>query len=265
MRHTLLSDRAVPRRKLRSMLNSEQRYDAPMSEQVDFWNRWNAEAREASIGRVSIDQAETITGWLGRLGRRDLDIIDVGCGAGWLCERLTAFGRVTGTDLATDVVARAAQRLPAARFVAGDFMALDFAAQSFDVVTSLEVLPHVVDQAAFLEKIAGLLRPGGYFMIATQNRPVLEQNDIPPPAEGQIRHWVDRHELAELLGRRFEVVELLSRTPHYNNGFRRYLNSGKVHSILERTGLGGFSRAITVQQEKAWLGWTLMALARKKA
>ena len=247
------------------MLKSEQRYDAPMSAQVDFWNQWNTDARETSIDHVSVDQANVISSWLRGLDRTDLDIIDVGCGTGWLCGKLTQFGRVTGTDLADEVVKRAAKRVPEARFVGGDFMTLDFGAETYDVVTSCEVLPHVSDQRAFISKIADLLRPGGYLMLAVQNRHALEKNDIPPPAPGQIRHWVDCYELSELLGERMEVQEMFSITPQFNRGFLRYLNSRKLHSLLSHIGLAAISRFIKVRQKKAWLGWTLMALARKSS
>ena len=55
------------------------------------------------------------------LGRKDLDIIEVGCGSGWFCSQLTRFGRVTGTDLSDSGLARARQRAPEAAFVSGDF------------------------------------------------------------------------------------------------------------------------------------------------
>jgi hypothetical protein len=102
-------------------------------------------------------------------------------------------------------------------------------------------------------------------MLATQNRPALEQNDIPPPAEGQIRQWVDRDELLTLLSERFEVIEMFSITPQFNCGWLRYLNSRKLHSLLAALGLSAINRFIKDRQEKAWLGWTLMALARKRA
>jgi 2-polyprenyl-3-methyl-5-hydroxy-6-metoxy-1,4-benzoquinol methylase len=175
------------------MLKSEQRYDAPLPAQVAFWNDWNREAREAGVGQISIDQAHVISSWLQRINRKDLNIIDVGCGVGWLCQVLTQYGQVTATDLADEVIARAAQRAPSGRFVAGDFMTFDFGSEQFDVATCLEVLPHVADQQAFVSKIASILKPSEYLMMATQNRPALERNDISPPGPGQIRHWVDRH------------------------------------------------------------------------
>lgn len=98
-------------------------------------------------------------------------------------------------------------------------------------------------------------------MLATQNRPQLERNDL--PRRGQIRQWVDRHELAILLEREFEVKQLLSITPKCNRGILRVLNSRKFHDMLSRLGLGSVGRWITSAQEKAWLGSTLMCLAQK--
>lgn len=246
------------------MLNSEQKYDAPMPEQVRFWNSWNP-CREERIGRVSMDQADIITSWLERLAKPDLNIIDVGCGTGWMCEKLTRFGHVTGTDLANEVLKRAASRIPSVKFIAGDFMALDFGSENYDVAVSLEMLSHVANQPAFLSKIADILRNDGFLMLATQNRPALEKNDIPPPAEGQLRRWLDRHELSALLGNRFEVVEMFSITPQFDSGWLSYLNSPKLRSFLGTIGLNSVNRRILSWQENAWLGWSLMALARKRS
>ena len=68
------------------------------------------------------------------------------------------------------------------RFVTGDFGALEFGGQ-FDVIIALEVLSHVVDQAAFVAKAARLLKPGGQLMLTTQNRPVLERYNRQPPVD----------------------------------------------------------------------------------
>lgn len=241
-----------------------QRANAPLREQVEFWNRWNASTRETAIGRVSEEQADCISNWLRGMGRRKLGIIDVGCGAGWLAGRLTEFGDVLGVDLSHEVLERAARRVPSARFVAGDFMTMDLPAAHFDVAVSLEVLSHVADQAAFLARIASLLKPGGQLLLATQNRPALLLNDIRPPAPGQIRQWVDRRELAGLLSASFHVEEMFSLTPQFNRGVLRYLNSGRFDRALCAARLSLISRAIKSWQERAGLGWTLMARARRR-
>src|SRR5262245_57005016 len=105
--------------------------------QQSFWNGWNASISKEVLDNASKRQAEVICGWLEALGRRNLDIVEVGCGSGWLCPLLTRFGRVTGTDLSDQGLVRARQRAPEVTFLRGDFMDMDFAANSFDVAVTL--------------------------------------------------------------------------------------------------------------------------------
>lgn len=233
----------------------------PIAKQREFWNRWNTETREKGIEEISRRQAQTVRRWLEASGRTDLDILEVGCGAGWFCDELSAFGSVTGTDLSDEVLERARQRTPAARFLAGDFMTLDLEAGGYDVVVTLEVLSHMANQRRFIKKIADLLRPGGTLMMATQNRTVLERyNRIDPPQPGQLRRWVDRDELAELLGDAFDIVEIGSVTPRANKGIMRYVNSRKLNAPVRAV----FGDRVERLKERLGLGWTLMALARKR-
>lgn len=226
----------------------------PMTEsdqrERDFWNQWNAEAREQVQGDMSLDQASTVEAWLG--DQRDLRILDAGCGTGWMCERLVRFGTVVGTDLADEVVDRARERVPAASFVGGDIMSVEVG-DEFDVIVSLEVLSHVADQDAFLRRMRSLLCAGGRLMIATQNRPVLERfNRLPPPGPGQLRHWVDRGELRGLLeGAGFVVDEMVVRTPKSDHGPMRVV--AKLGRTLHCSWL----------LERLGFGWTIMACARR--
>lgn len=232
----------------------------PMAVQQAFWNEWNASTREQRLSDISIDQREVIVRWLSDIGRADLKIIEVGCGAGWLCPTLEQFGKVTATDLSDEVLARAQQRMPDVEFVAGDFMALDFPEGVFDVVVNIEVLSHVADKDAYIAKITRLLKPGGLMMMATQNRPVLEKhNDVHPAKPGQLRQWVDRTELNDLLGRHLTVREISTITPSASKGLMR-LVAGRVAKKVMRTIAGkGPERMLA----KTGFGWTLMALAQK--
>lgn len=233
--------------------------------QTAFWNGWNATHREAGLDgqEVSRRQAQIVTRWLSETGRTDLEILDVGCGGCWLAPLAQQFGKYTGTDISDEVLSRAAMRYPDATFVAGDFAALDLGREKYDVVVTLEVLSHVADQRGFIEKIISHLKPGGLLMLATQNRPALERNAIPPPADGQLRRWVDRRELHALLTEQFAVTDLFSVTPRFNRGLLRLANSPKAHKILQNT-IPALSRGIVNWQERNDLGWTLMARARKR-
>lgn len=225
---------------------------------AQFWDDWNAHARQPSmLTDVSLDQRREILRWLRGLDLRDARILEVGCGTGWLCESLAAFGHVTGTDLSQKCLEEAARLLPQAEFVAGDFMELTFAPESYDVVVSLEVLAHVPDQRAFVEKIAGLLKPGGRLMLATQNKPMLQRwAVVAPQAPGQVRQWRDQAEIRALLEPHFAVEEMYTVTPIAHRLPLRLLTAKRVRALIP---------GLTRWEEKRGWGWTIMVLARKRA
>lgn len=235
--------------------------EPPMDLQRSFWNGWNASTREIVVGDSSLRQQEVLLAWIAGLGRTDLKILDAGCGAGWLCERLTPYGEVTGVDLADEVIARARQRLPEVSFIAGDLMTLDLGSRTFDVVVSLEVLSHVADQAAFIDKLATLTSPGGALILTTQNKPILRRNlDVEPVKPGQLRQWVDSRELRLLLQPHFEVRKLRSLTPRGHGGFLRFINSPKLNSLLRRVTVNRSDRI----KERLGLGFSLIVLGVKR-
>jgi SAM-dependent methyltransferase len=236
-----------------------------MSESIDaqraYWNRWNATHRAKTLSEVSIDQRNAALAWLTELGRTNLDLIEVGCGTGWLCPALKMFGRVTATDFSDEMLARARGLVPDVRFVDGDFMTLDFGAGQFDVVVTLEVLAHVADQRAFIAKLESLLRPGGLLILATQNRPILERfNTVEPQQPGQLRRWVDREELETLLSPHFALLQMKVMTPVAGKGPMRLLAGRKAKLLLRRLAGRTIERAL----EHGGFGWTLMTLARKR-
>jgi 2-polyprenyl-6-hydroxyphenyl methylase / 3-demethylubiquinone-9 3-methyltransferase len=99
--------------------------------------------------------------------------LDMGCGAGLLCEPLARLGAtVTGVDAAPENIA-AAQLHAAGVDLAIDYRAGDtgaVAGETFDLVTSLEVIEHVSDPAAFVAGLAGALADDGLMILSTPNR-----------------------------------------------------------------------------------------------
>jgi len=99
--------------------------------------------------------------------------IDVGCGAGLLCEPLARLGAaVTGVDAAAENVAAARAHAEGAGLAIdyrhGDLAALELG--RFDLVTSMEVIEHVADKGAFVHALAQSLAPGGLMVLSTPNR-----------------------------------------------------------------------------------------------
>lgn len=99
--------------------------------------------------------------------------LDVGCGAGLLCEPLARMGAaVTGVDAAPENV-EAAKAHAALSGLSIDYSAGEIAAQglaTFDVVSSMEVIEHVTDPAAFIAELARHLKPDGLLLLSTPNR-----------------------------------------------------------------------------------------------
>lgn len=98
--------------------------------------------------------------------RRDLRILDAGCGVGGNGLFLRRYGEVIGLDLSPEAVRLAAERLPG-RIVQGSVLALPFPDASFDLLTSFDVLYHrgVPDEAAALAEARRVLCPGGRLLM----------------------------------------------------------------------------------------------------
>jgi 2-polyprenyl-6-hydroxyphenyl methylase / 3-demethylubiquinone-9 3-methyltransferase len=103
-----------------------------------------------------------------------LRILDIGCGAGLLCEPLTRLGaQVIGVDPSASNIAAA--RLHADR----GHLSIDYRCttveemdvrERFDIVLAMEVVEHVSDIGMFLNRCAAMLKPGGLMVVSTLNR-----------------------------------------------------------------------------------------------
>jgi 2-polyprenyl-6-hydroxyphenyl methylase/3-demethylubiquinone-9 3-methyltransferase len=172
--------------------------------------------------------------------------LDVGCGAGLLCEPLARLGAgVTGVDAAEENIAVARLHAEGSGLLSplpfrggagggacgdvalspdsphpnpspegeglicyghGDVAQLGL--QGFDLVTSMEVLEHVADKAAFVGALATALAPKGLMILSTPNRTPQSRLLLVEGAErlGMVprgtHHWDDfatPDELRELL------------------------------------------------------------------
>jgi ubiquinone/menaquinone biosynthesis methyltransferase len=121
--------------------------------------------------------------WKERLVRHAVPIagaraLDVATGTGDIAFALAGRGaRVVGLDITTRMIELArskstAQRPPGgARFLVGDMIALPFASQTFDVVTTGYGLRNVPDLTRAIDEIHRVLRPGGQLLSLDFSRP----------------------------------------------------------------------------------------------
>lgn len=137
-------------------------------------------------------------------GFRPLDgksALDVGCGAGLLAEPLARLGAdVTAVDASADLIAVAKSH------AAGMGLSIDYRAcgveeldGQFDLVTSMEVVEHVSDPAAFVRALVARLAPGGLLVLSTPNRTAWSKLLTITLAEGLGRVPKGTHDFAKFI------------------------------------------------------------------
>jgi SAM-dependent methyltransferase len=142
----------------------------------------------------------------------DLNVLDAGCGPGNMLDRLSSRGTVTGSDLSPPALSfcrsRGYTRVTLSRL---DMLALQSA--QFDLVTAIDVLEHIPDDAAGLREIHRVLRPGGTVVVTVPAFQVLwgDHDDI----YGHYRRYRVSQVAALMASCGFEVVKLSYFQPLY--------------------------------------------------
>ena len=111
-----------------------------------------------------------------RVDLKNMDVLDVGCGGGLLCEALFDFnGKISGIDAAGPgiEIAKRHAKDNCKEILYRDITAeelVDSESEKYDVVTCLEVIEHVPDPQSLVTACSNLLKPGGSLFLSTINR-----------------------------------------------------------------------------------------------
>ena len=206
---------------------------------------------EATDDPVALLRAEAAlhAPWVAERLAPGSQVLDLGCGAGFLSNALAARGHaVTGIDVATDSLEVAA-RHDATRSVVyqqGDALALPYPPASFDAVCAMDFLEHVEWPERVVAQAARVLRPGGQFFFHTFNRNLLSWLVVIKGVEWFVKNTPrDLHVLrlfvtpSELrrMGRAYglEVTELVGSRPRLDAAFLRMLRTKVVPRELRFT------------------------------
>lgn len=158
--------------------------------------------------------------------------LDVGCGAGLVCEPLARMGaQVIGLDAAPENITAAATHAKPQR------LDIDyrnngietFGESGFDLVTSLEVIEHVDDPDGFVAGLANALADDGLMILSTPNRTAVSKLMLVDLAEmtGRIPKGTHHHdqfftpeELEKLLGQAdLQVIDTTGISYSPSHGF----------------------------------------------
>lgn len=114
---------------------------------------------------------EAVLRWVGERPDGGRDVLDVGCGTGWLLRALAAQGfdpsRLTGIEELDERARRARAAVPAAQIIKADAARLPLPNDAFDAVILLSVLSSMPKGAhcTVVEECVRVLRPGGLLLV----------------------------------------------------------------------------------------------------
>ena len=93
-------------------------------------------------------------------------ILDIGCGAGLMLRRLLKYGEVYGVDFSAEAVKFSSRILTNGSVKQGALPdGIPFSDGEFDLITMLDVLEHVDDDAASVKTLYRLLKPRGLAIV----------------------------------------------------------------------------------------------------
>lgn len=132
------------------------------------------------------------------------DILDMGCGPGGNILTLGEFGVVTGLDISEDALQFARDR-GFKELIQGDVRRLPFPDHSFDLVSCLDVLEHIDDDAQAIREAFRVLKPGGIFLATVPAHPWLWSSH--DEALHHLRRYTTRGITEKIIRAGFEIRE----------------------------------------------------------
>jgi predicted TPR repeat methyltransferase len=143
--------------------------------------------------------------------RRDLEIVDAGCGTGLLAEYLRPYARrLVGVDLSPKMLDKAAKRGVYDETIMGELTSfLRSSPESFDIVASSDTLVYFGDLREVLAAARNSLRPGGRLVFTLEH--AIDEDQVP---EGYRIHPHGRYSHTEPYVRKkldeadFEVIDI---------------------------------------------------------
>jgi 2-polyprenyl-3-methyl-5-hydroxy-6-metoxy-1,4-benzoquinol methylase len=227
--------------------------------QRDYWDeRWN---RNPLPGPWSVRRGTLIIEWLRSLNLKTPSLLDYGCGTGWFTDELSKLGSAVGVDLSPEAIAAAQARYSGPTFMAANLFDLSLNDRQFDAIVSQEVIAHVVDPAEYVARITTMLKPGGFLVLTTANKTVMDRLVHPPDPEAHIKRWLGLRDLKLLLQPQYQLLRHTTIIPRGDRGFLRVANSAKLNAALR---LAFSDNAIERFKERAGWGYTLLTLWRKR-
>lgn len=188
-------------------------------------------------------------------------VLEVGCGTG---NYITALERAvgctcSGIDPSERMLAKAAEKSQAIRFQIGNAEHLEFAAESFDLIFSVDVIHHVSDRTAFLRDAYRVLRQEGRVCTVTDSEEIIRHRQplaayFPETAEADIARYPSVADLRRMMdGTGFrQVAEVAVEFPYPLTDIAAFRD--KAFSCLHLISAGAHRRGVERMEQDLSLG-----------
>jgi GT2 family glycosyltransferase/glycosyltransferase involved in cell wall biosynthesis/Flp pilus assembly protein TadD len=133
---------------------------------------------------------------------KQLRMIEVGCGRGWLTNLASMYGTCEGIEPVAGVIEHARRLFPHLTFDActADRVLRRADFKPYDVVLCSEVIEHVPyqEKSAFIAQLAELLTQGGFLVMTTPRGEMWEEWKAIAPPNQPVEDWVTETQLRDL-------------------------------------------------------------------
>jgi len=194
---------------------------------------------------------------------RTLNILDLGCGSGWLTRILSNYGNVVGIDLSIEV---ARKLYPELNFKQVNIIT-DTIEGKNNIVVSSEVIEHLTseDQETYINKAFDILEEGGYLVLTTPNkRSEADERSRKKNLNLQpIENWKDKKSLISLLERHDFKIRFIGSGKFWQIETQKYPKLNLLYAIFYVRSYKVLYGLYFKWLESSNKGTTLMVVAQK--
>lgn len=243
-------------------------------EEVDrcYYERWKEQPTSIYSSPAKTRRITLIAHCLERVGPSVLtlslpEVVDYGCGSGWLLPFLRAYGfaSIWAYDVTPKAMSWIQAKYPWVKTVVGDgTFPSPLPTETFNLVFSLEVVEHIprMLKKEYFRDIYRITAPEGIVILTTPNG-LWRKLAVSPDAEQPIEDWITPRELRQYcLDLGFRLIEFGTRGIGQYYRMRDSLLTGKrIQHVLTKLGLWEIYRRCL---EKLRLGITIYVMLQKK-
>ena len=212
------------------------------------------------LGIDELSRLSMIISMIKRIKIKDPNILDLGCGRGWLTYELSKFGKVKGSDQAIN---SAKKMFPNIKFFELD-LSVDKIPEKYDIIVCSEVIEHMVDsdQENLIKKIYDALHDGGYLILTTPNKPIVDRllKVIHDYEKQPLENFIPKNRLIKIISKRLSIQKFYT-TMFFPIFFRKFRPLFLIYNLFYQKII--FYRFIDPIFKKTKYGLYVCILAKK--